>query len=245
MNELKHLDEFQQALQNYQLSEAARQLLSRTNLALLVGPSSSGRNSIINELLKSGDYHYIVSDTTRQPRVNNGVPEQNGREYWFRQETELLSDIKAGQFLEAAIIHNQQVSGISIRELTTAADEHKVAINEVEVVGADNIHQAKPDAVFIFVVPPSFDEWIVRMNGRGELPADEIKRRLNSAITEISVALKRSYYRFVVNDTFTHTAHRINDMIMNGTRDDTAESSAKLVAEQILADTRTFLSNVS
>src|SRR4051812_45219052 len=112
MNELKHKDDFEKVLAGCQLSDGAKQTLAQTKLLLLVGPSSSGRNTIINELVAEGGYHYIVSDTTRQPRVNNGVLEQDGREYWFRTEEDILADLQAGNFLEAAIIHDQQVSGI-------------------------------------------------------------------------------------------------------------------------------------
>jgi len=241
MNELKHLAEFKRILANYQLSDEAKQLLARLRLTLLVGPSSSGRNTIINELLKSGAYHYIVSDTTRKPRVNDGIPEQNGREYWFRTEEEVLQDLEAGLFLEAAVIHEQQVSGISMRELATAVDEGKVAINEIEVVGADNIHAAKPDALFLFVLPPSFDEWIVRMNTRGQLPAEEVRRRLSSAVDELTIALDRDYYRFVVNDTFMHTARAMDAMILEGKRSDEHQAEGVRVATQLLADTKAFL----
>ena len=240
MNHLSYKDEFAQVLANYQLSESAKKSLARTRLVLLVGPSSSGRNTIISELLKSGKYHYIVSDTTRQPRENDGILEQNGREYWFRTEDELLQDLQNGEFLEAAIIHDQQVSGISMRELETAAQEGKVAINEIEVVGADNIQAAKPDALFFFVVPPSFDEWMARMSARGELPADEVRRRLASAVQEITTALSRPYYRFVVNDTFAHAAKRI-DAIVNETATSNDHEQAKDIAGRILTDTKRYL----
>lgn len=241
MNKLEHLDEFKQILADYQLSDEAKQLLQRLQLVLLVGPTSSGRNTIINELLKSGAYHYIVSDTTRLPRVNNGVLEQDGREYWFRDEQAVLNDLKAGRFLEAAVIHEQQVSGISMRELAAAADEGKVAINEIEVVGARNIHAAKPDALFLFVLPPSFDEWMARMNTRGQLPADEIRRRLTSAVEELTMALDENYYRFIVNDTFMQTARSMNAMILEGKRSEEHQAHGVAVAQQLLADTQAFL----
>jgi len=241
MNELKLIDEFRQVLANYHISDQAKQILERTKLVLLIGPSSSGRNTIINELLQAGAYHYIISDTTRKPRVNNGVMEQDGREYWFRSEEELLIDLQSGSFLEAAIIHNQQVSGISIRELEVAANEGKIAINEVEVVGADNIHAAKPDALFIFVVPPSFDEWMTRMKLRGELPPDETRRRVSSAVKEITTALERDYYHFVVNETFKHTARDI--YALSSVHNLPDDSHARTVARQLLADTQAFLAS--
>jgi len=242
MNELRNRDVFVQVLTQYQLSDAAKATLAQTRLVLLVGPSSSGRNTIIAELLKTGHYHYIVSDTTRQPRVNDGVPEQNGREYWFRSEEDMLKDLQNGEFLEAAIIHNQQVSGISIRELKVAADEDKIAINEIEVVGADSIYAAKPDAEFFFVLPPSFDEWMARMSARGELPADEVHRRLTSAVQELTVGLSRPYYHFIVNEAFAEAAQSIDSTVRENSMPNN-QDDARAVATRLLNDTKAYLSS--
>lgn len=239
MNKLDHIDEFRRILADYQIADSAKQVMKQTRLVFLVGPSSSGRNTIINELKKTGQYHQIVSDTTRLPRANNGILEQNGREYWFRSEREILADLKAGQFLEAAIIHNQQVSGISIRELKAAVNEQKIAINEIEVVGADNLHKADPDAMFFFVLPPSVDEWMVRMQARGELPADETRRRLESAVMEIEMALTRDYYIFVVNNTYMQLAKRMHAIITEGQAVD--QEQGRKLAEQLLIDIKQHL----
>lgn len=241
MNKLENKDAFEAVLANYQMSEQAKQLLARTPLVLLVGPSSSGKNTIINELLKTGRYHAIVSDTTRAPRENNGVMEQDGREYWFRPETELLDDLKNGRFLEAAIIHGQQVSGINIRELATASQDGKVAINEVDVVGAGHINAAKPDTLTLFVLPPSFDEWLVRMNIRGQLPDDEVRRRLTSAVNEIQAALAADYYHFVVNDTFRRTTERIDNIVQSEQMNEDDQARGRTIAQQILNDTQAYL----
>jgi guanylate kinase len=241
VNELKHIDDFRGVLKDYRPSNAAREALKQITLVLMVGPTASGRNTIINELVDSEQYRFIVSDTTRKPRVNNGVPEQNGREYWFRSEDEFLEDLKAGAFLEAAIIHEQQVSGISVRELRAVADEGKIAINEIEEVGAANIFAAKPDAIFFFIVPPSFDEWMVRMKGRGELPADETRRRLTSVLKEISTALENDYFYFVVNDTYKHAAKHIDEVVRSGVRDEAAEKQARESAKELLEETKRYL----
>src|SRR5690349_7662236 len=101
MNHLKHIDEFREVLANYHLSDEAKQTLNDLHLVLMVGPTSSGRNTIIRELVKTGSYHFIVSDTSRKPRHNDGILEQNGREYWFREEADMLQDLRHGMFLEA------------------------------------------------------------------------------------------------------------------------------------------------
>ncbi|HSX06377.1 MAG TPA: hypothetical protein VLG92_01505 [Candidatus Saccharimonadia bacterium] len=244
MNQLTRIDEFREVLAHYQLSDGAKATLQGIQLVLLVGPSSSGKNTIISELVKSGRYHTLISDTTRQPRINNGVLEENGREYWFRSEDDILADLKEGSFLEAAIIHNQQVSGISIRELQSAVADHKVAINEIEVVGADHTHQLVPSAQFLFILPPSFDEWITRMNARGTLPADETKRRLESAVMELTMALEKDYYAFIINDTFLQTTKHVDAVISEHAIDTEGQAHAKAVAQQLLADTQQFLANL-
>ncbi len=110
MNQLTHVDEFRRLLAGYQPSKDSLHGLDQLRLVLLVGPSSSGRNTIINQLVKSGAYYVVVSDTTRQPRVNNGILEVNGREYWFRSEVDILADLKEGKFLEAS--YYSQPAGI-------------------------------------------------------------------------------------------------------------------------------------
>lgn len=244
-NSLTRIDEFREVLADYHLSDDARRALADIQLALLVGPSSSGRNTIINHLAHTGEYHSVVSDTTRKPRKNNGVLEQDGREYWFRSEDEILEDLRAGRFLEAAIIHGQQVSGISIRELQMAANEHRIAINEIEVKGADSIRAINPRTQFIFVLPPSFDEWMARMSQRGELPADEKKRRLVSAAFEIATALDRDYYTFIVNDTFVHAAARIDNAIRGDGSQVDDQDAAKALARELLQDTESHLASLS
>lgn len=245
MNQLKKLDEFRRELASYKLSPAAAEILASTKLVLLVAPTSSGRNTIIQELLKTGEFHFIISDTTRQPRVNNGILEQNGREYWFRTEAEFLSELRLGEFLEAAIIHNQQVSGISIRELKKARDDNKIAITDVEVVGAGHIQSAKPDALVIFMVPPTFDIWLERIHKRGQMPADELKRRLTSACKEFEAALANDYYRFVLNDTISGTAAEVQAFASSGRYDPLKETFARQVAERLYSDTQGYLASLN
>lgn len=241
MNELAKIAEFREVLDGYHLSKTTLQTLSQTQLVLIVGSTSAGRNTIIRELMKTGDYHFVVSDTTRQPRINDGVAEQNGHEYWFRTENEILSDLKAGKYLEAAIIHNQQVSGISVRELEKARDEAKIAITDTEIIGAANAIKYKPDTVVIFVLPPSFDEWQRRIKHRGIMSPEEFKRRMNSACKEFETALKNSYYQFVINESFNDTAMQINQIAKLGIVDVELQAQARELAERLLLATRSLM----
>lgn len=241
MNKLERLEEFQKVLADYKVSAASKRILKQTPLVMLAAPTSIGRNTIIRQLVQTGDYHFIVSDTTRKPRVNDGVPEQDGVEYWFRSETEVLADLQKGKFLEAAIIHNQQVSGISIRELEAAKGEGKIAITDIEIVGVHNVMDAKPDTIAIFVLPPSFDEWQRRIKRRGQMPADEFRRRLESAAWEYAAALEHKYYHFVINDTVESATEHIHELVRLGMVDKIAQTHARDLAERLYLETQTFL----
>lgn len=245
MNQLRHVAEFRSVLDNYRLSETAAKTLAAVRLVLLVAPTASGRNTIIEELLKSGDYYFIVSDTTRLPRVNNGIPEKTGREYWFRDEEAILGELRKGEFLEAAIIHNQQVSGISIRELEKARAKRKIAITDIEVAGAATIHEAKPDSLICFMVPPSFEIWLERIHKRGNMPADELQRRFTSAAKEFEAAFEDEYYRFVLNDTIAGTTAEMHDLVTTGRYDPLKEKFARETAETLYHDISAYLAGIA
>ncbi len=239
---LRYLAAFQSVLANYKISAAARQILADTKIALFVGPTSSGRNTIIAELLKTDKYHPIISDTTRQPRVKDGQAiEKNGREYWFRDEADILRDLQDGAFVEAALIHNQQVSGISIREVEKAHHANLIGITDIEPGGAQTIHRLKPDVLVIFVVPPSFQEWMHRLDSRGIMPNDEKIRRLESAVKEFEASLGHDYYTFLINETLDKAVERSFAITQTGVRRPEKQAHARAVTQQLLDDTRAFL----
>jgi len=244
MNELKHIDEFKEVLGDYQPSKRSLMTLSQVELVLLVAPTSSGRNTVIRELMKTGDYYFIVSDTTRQPRSNDGVMEQDGVEYWFRSEEEVLADIKDGKYLEAAIIHNQQVSGISVRELEKAKEAGKIAITDAEIAGADSAVKRKVDTLVIFLLPPNFDEWQRRITSRGEMSSTEYKNRMISAARELATALDRDYYKFVINDSVENASEQVNTLAKMDEQDDADSTHARKLAEQLYTQTKQLIESL-
>jgi guanylate kinase len=215
MVKLARYTEFRETLADYVMSDRARQALEGLKLVLLVAPTSTGRNTVIKELVENDNYYFVISDTTREPQVRDGKKEENGVHYFFRTEEEMLADLEAGEFLEAAIIHEQQVSGLSIRELEKAKSRGKVAITDIEIVGADNVMKAKPDTVAIFLLPPNFEVWQHRMASRGHMSEPELINRLKSAQKEFDAALHHDYYNFVVSDNVEQAA-AIIDGIAHG-----------------------------
>jgi guanylate kinase len=231
--QLTHKDEFRRALAHYCPSEEARDTLAAMPLVILLSVTGGGRNTIIHELVKTGRYHFIVSDTTRPPKIRNGVRERDGAEYYFRSELDMLADITRGAYLEAEIIHDQQVSGTSVRELIKAHGSGKIPVGEVDMGGANAIMRAKQDTVAVFIVPPGYEEWMRRLARREEMPRDELRRRLQTAARVLSAALSDKSFVFVVNDSLSGAAEMIDRIVTDHTIDKRYQQTARAVAKAL------------
>ncbi|HJQ08336.1 MAG TPA: hypothetical protein VJ836_02520 [Candidatus Saccharimonadales bacterium] len=238
---LAHRQAFEEALRHYQISPEGLHILGETPFAVMVAPTSTGRNTIINELLKTGQYYFIVSDTTRPPRMNNGVMEQDGVEYFFRSEEDMLADIRAGLFVEAEIIHSQQVSGVSIREIKRAHDQGKIAITDIEILGGITVATLKPDAAAIYLLPPSFEEWIQRIQGRTPLTDEELRNRLRGAMKGFKLGLESDCFTFVINDKLKDAVRIVDEIARLGVHHRHNEHVAKELARTLYHQTEAYL----
>lgn len=238
---LKQKAEFESVLADYRPSDEAIKQLNKTKTLFLIGPTGSGRNTLIDELVKTGDFYYVLSDTTRPPRMKDGRLERNGESYWHITEDAFLDGLRAGRYLEAAIIHGQQVSGSNSEEYRKAEEQGKVATTDIEGIhGPPIFHEYSPSALFVFVVPPSFDEWMRRLNRRGKMAEQELRTRLSTAEKEIAVALTRSYYHFMVSRDIPHNVKAAMSIVKTGEAiDDEVEAHQR--AEILLREIREYL----
>lgn len=241
MNEvvLRKRDEFIQVLENYQPSDEAKQLIAETPLVIMLGVTGAGRNTIINHLVNSGKYHFIVSDTTRSPKFRDGKMEQDGVQYFFRSEEAILDDLRGGRFLEAELIHNQAIYGNSIREIEKAVKSGKIPVNEVDIGGVESIRAVKPDTAAIFVIPPSFKEWMYRLRGREVMSDTELKNRLNTARKVLDVGLSQDFFIFVINDSSHKSAEEIDTYVKEGILPNN-QSAARTIAQQMRDELEAF-----
>lgn len=234
--QLKNKQEFISVLKDYTISDDHRTALGEITLVLLVGITGSGKNAIMHRLSESGEFHVVVSDTTRPPRAG----EQNGREYWFRDEADILADLRDGTFVEAALIHNQQVSGTNTREFEVALSQHKIALNEVDVIGVENFLKEKPDIIPIFVIPPSIEVWQQRLQNRGDMSPADLKNRLQSSLVEIKTALAKPYYHFLINDDLDDALHGVRK-ISKGIINPEHDAHGRQVAQELLKKLETMV----
>ncbi len=236
------MERIEELIRTYEPSLEVIQIVQNTKIVFLVGISGAGKDTVKKELLKGSDYREIISHTTRAPRANNGVMEQNGVEYHFvSQETaELMLENK--DFIEAKLVHGSVIYGTSMYDVKRAGDDGKIAITDIDVQGVDEYKELSRDVVAIFLIPPSYDEWQQRLKSRYANAEDflaEWPRRRKSAIAELERALALPYYHFIINNDLQETV-RIADEIARKPdvfhrKDDEARLAARDLLDEISA----------
>ncbi len=199
----------------------------------MVGVTGAGKDTIIGELLKSGDYHYIVSHTTRKPRYNHNILEREGLEYHFIDLKQAEHMLDNHEFIEAKPVHGN-IYGTSVAEIQSAKDKAEIAISEIEVQGIAEYRAVSDTVLPIFLLPPDFDTWQQRLAKRGDADQAELRKRLETAKTEIQEALDKDYYEFVINRDLSTTIG-IVDEIAHGQVSAEKNEQAKVVAREILS----------
>ena len=166
------------------------------NLFIVTAASGAGKTSLVKELLvKDNLVKLSVSHTTRQPRPG----EQNGMHYHFVKEEEFLGILSAGGFLESADVHGAKY-GTSQSAVDAALQGGFDVILEIDWQGAAQVRNIYPQAISIFILPPSVETLAQRLNNRGQDSAEVITQRLAAAREEMSHVVEFDYV--TINDNF-------------------------------------------
>ena len=176
-------------------------------LFVIAGPSGVGKGTIIKELLsENNNLTLSVSATTRQPRP----VEINGINYNFLTQQQFMAAIENDEFLEWAIYNNNHY-GTKKSAVDNALKNGKSIILEIEIQGALQIMEKCPDAIFIFILPPTYEEHEKRLRGRNTEDEETIRNRLKITQTELEIGRKFKYS--VVNDTVENAVSKILEIV--------------------------------
>ncbi len=175
----------------------------RGTLLIFSGPSGVGKGTVVKELRRRSDaIRLSVSATTRAPR-----PEDvEGVTYYFKSEEEFLTMIDGEEFLEHAVYSGNRYGTPAGPVDELLAQGYDVVL-EIDVQGALQVMQRRPDAVSVFLTAPSFSELERRLRGRGDTTGEDLERRLRTARVEYSLAPKYDY--IVVNDRVERCADEV------------------------------------
>ncbi|MGV9001483.1 MAG: guanylate kinase [Candidatus Saccharimonadaceae bacterium] len=199
-----------QAINSYEAPQRAL-TLEETNPSLnLAGPTGAGKGTLGVYLAQSGNYAPVVSDTTRLPRPYKNGLEVNGVDYWFISEDEAEKKIGQGAYLEVKAVHQKTMYGTSLDSYQRAVDSGKIPLLEIEVQGMEDLMSRYSHFEAIFLLPPDFDTWQQRLDGRGDMSHDEKVRRLTSALNELQRVLNNPRFHPVINKEVIDTAVTIS-----------------------------------
>jgi guanylate kinase len=180
---------------------------STGKLFVITAPSGAGKSSLINALLENDRALKLsISYTTRPPRRG----EKNGREYHFVDEATFLAMRSRGEFLESAEVHGNRY-GTSKRVIHDALERGEDLVLEIDWQGAQQVRALYPDALGIFILPPSFDELERRMRSRGQDSDAVIRHRLENAREELRHQGEFKYV--IINKDFDAARQELAEII--------------------------------
>lgn len=176
-------------------------------LIVVSGPSGSGKSSILRELSHHVDFDFSVSATTREPRPG----EVDGFDYLFVDREAFESLISDGDLLEWAVYNNNYYGTPEAPILAANAEDRDVLL-DIEIQGARQIREKRPDALMIFIVPPTLEELRRRLRERGDTSEEDIRDRLSIAASQIAEA-QELFDHTVVNDDLACAIDEVANLI--------------------------------
>jgi guanylate kinase len=177
-------------------------------VAVLSGPTAVGKGTLTRHLREHHPQVWLsVSMTTRPPRPG----EVDGVDYLFVSDEEFDRLRAAGEFLEWAVVHGRAKYGTPRGPVLDALAQGRPVLLEIDLQGARQVRQTMPDAVFVFLAPPSWEELLARLTGRGTEGEAERRARLASARVELEAAAE--FDATVVNDEVERAAAELVSLI--------------------------------
>jgi guanylate kinase len=189
-----------------------------TRLVVLAGPTAVGKGTVSTHIRENyPNVHLSVSATTRSARPG----EVDGINYYFVSDDEFDRLEASGEMLETATVHNAYRYGTPRAPIDRALSEGKSVLLEIDIQGARAVRRAMPEAVLVFLLPPTWDELVRRLIGRGTEDVAEQKRRLATA--KIELAAQDEFDFRVVNRDVSAAAQEVVDLMSTSRRRTTAD----------------------
>ncbi len=179
----------------------------RSRLLVLAGPTAVGKGTVAAHIRENHpEIHLSVSATTRAPRPG----EIDGVHYYFVDDAEFDRLIAEGELLEYAVVHNKSRYGTPRAPIDAALAEGRTVLLEIDLQGARQVRAAEPSATLIFLLPPTWDELVHRLVGRGTENEEERARRLRTAKVELAAQSEFDYR--IVNEDVAAAAREVVEL---------------------------------
>lgn len=227
----EEIPHFRQIIDNYKPDPQVQETFVGSNFAIIAGPSGAGKDTLRNSLIDSFKdlYAPILSTTTRPPRKN----EVDGVDYHFLGVEEMEKQLLNGEFLQSALVHNQQISCLHIDEISKLKSG-QTGLSILIVQTETELTANKKDIRTLFIIPPSLDELHRRLGGGSNLSAEEVGRRMEASKFEMITALERNDYYCLVSEDIKDLSVKAHEYFQQGVRESDADLEARTTIRQIL-----------
>ena len=179
-----------------------------SRLTVIAGPTAVGKGTVVQYMLSHFEnVHLSVSATTRAPRPG----EVDGRDYYFVTADKFDAMIASGEMLEYAVVHGVNKYGTPKTPVLEALARGEHVILEIDIQGARQVKRVMPEALLVFIKPPSWEELVRRLGARGTESESEQAARLQTARVELESASE--FDAVVVNEDIAKCAHDVLDLI--------------------------------
>ena len=177
-------------------------------LLVNAGPTAVGKGTVARRILETNsDIVLSVSATTRQPRKG----EVDGESYFFLSDAEFDRLIESGEMLEFAVVHGTHRYGTPRQPVLAAIEAGKNVLLEIDIQGASQVKEQMPEAITVFLAPPSWEELVRRLEGRGTEDSVEMERRLATARIELQA--QGQFDHVVINDDVAKCAQSVVELL--------------------------------
>ena len=181
--------------------------MRKGTLYVFTGPSGAGKGTLLSRLQEQDDrLFYSISATTRAPRPG----ETDGVQYYFLSKAEFEEKIAQHAFLEYAC-YVENYYGTLEAPVNEKLEQGFDVVLEIEVQGAMQVHEKRPDAVMVFIAPPSFEELAARLRGRGTEDEEKVLKRLETAKEELKHQDEFDYV--VINDEIDRAVEELKGIL--------------------------------
>jgi len=220
------------AVREYRVPPEAIELLSAHKPLMIAGVTAAGKNSVSKYLSEASQWQHVITHTTRQPRAN----EQSGETYWFVDDEQMLGLMQNREMVEVKVVHGDTIYGTSIAAYKQIVQAGYKPLLIIDIQGAKTILEHVSGIQAVFLLPPSFEAWIERIDKRGAMSHVERSHRLRSARTEIEEAMGSRHFLLVVN----HDVHTTAREILANITDPSRQHRTRELAAQLIEHTKSF-----
>ncbi|MBX4199627.1 hypothetical protein KW789_01915 [Candidatus Saccharibacteria bacterium] len=219
-------------VRSYRTPEVAVQLLNSNPPMIIAGATATGKSSVLKRIEEISEYRHVITHTTRPPRPG----EVDGQNYWFVDEEGMIRLLDDQAMIEVKAVHGDTLYGPAVTSYQAVISSGHKPILVIDVQGVEELSKSIPKQKAFFILPPNFDEWMQRLEKRGQMSSVEKASRLNSARLELEEALRQPRFILVTN----YDIHRAAHEILGGTTDPRIQAQNRELAQTLISHIQSY-----